>query len=212
MESRASHRMNVWAPCFWANELLQRPRTDGMNSTLNSVGPRLVNPDGTPGEYGGHSWDERGAGPGWDVFYAGLEMEGAHWLWFTGLERDSQMTRFSRRSILAGRSQGSFFSKWVAERFVDEPRSVRGQVTGGAPTLTWTNEVLGALHPDFSHNRVYRGSRADYASMTLLADGVRQASYVDDTAMAGRTWYYAVVSVDVDGHESSKSDIITLTP
>ena len=207
MTAKASHRMGVWAPCYWARVLLRYPQTSVQAVTLSSVGPRFTNPDGTPGAWEGHEWSEDGAGPGWHLFYAQVEMRGAQWLWFSGLERDSQLVRFARRSILADDGYGSYYSNWTADRFVGEPRHPHGQIQGGSPSLGW-DAVSGN---GFHHYRVYRASHTG-GGFSVLADNVASNSFQDTTADEGTGYTYRVCAVRSDGECSSLSDPVSITP
>ena len=145
MTAKASHRMCVWGPCYWARVLLGYPQTWRQALTLSSVGPNAVNPDGSPGSWQGHEWDQRGAGPGWHHFYADLEIQGSQWLWFSGVANDSQFAQFSRRSMLFQEGYGKFWSEWVAARYIGEPLDPKGSKGGGKGRHSVTNKAKNAF-------------------------------------------------------------------
>lgn len=203
MTAKASHRMAVWAPCYWARELLRYPQTARQAVTLSSVGPAFDNPDGSPGSWWGHEWIETGAGPGWHYFYADLEMQGSHFLWFTGLERDSQFAQFSRRSILATNSYSAYFTKWTGATFIGEPRNPSGSAQGGKSVLSWS-PVSGN---SFSHYRVYRSTQGGpYAAI----GDASTTGFTDSNVSSGKVYHYRIAAVRTDGHEGSKSSVVKI--
>lgn len=99
------------------------------------------------------------------------------------------------------------------------PSNLKGESTDKGVVLTWkvNPEDSGA----FSYS-VYRcpdsvGSflKLNLAALTPAVDSTREAgagSFVDTTAQPGRTYYYAVVSTDYAGNESSRKHLLALSP
>jgi len=86
------------------------------------------------------------------------------------------------------------------------PANLRGQVTpAGSVALRW--DAVSA--PDLDGYKVYRSGTPGSGYQELSqASGTE---YVDATAQAGSTYYYTVTAMDLFGHESARSDEVSVT-
>jgi hypothetical protein len=203
MQAKGSHRIAVWGPCIWAREMLGFPRTAATNQMLSS--PGWSQPGGTEN---GHEWTESGAGVGWSHFYAGIETNGAMWLWFTGMEEQSQMSRWARRSYLYKRTsdpvtnRGKWWTSWVQAHYVGEPRNPSASPQGGGVQISW-NGVTEA-----QHYSIYRSIGS--GSLALLAGNVNGTSFLDTSAIGGTTYQYVIQGVSAGGQRGSYSDRVQI--
>lgn len=87
------------------------------------------------------------------------------------------------------------------------PADLVGDPQSNANFLHWRT----GIEADISHYNLYR-TISPVADPILYAGGVTDTSFTDMSVRSGVAYFYQLTAVDLDGHESAKSPMISITP
>ena len=206
---KGGYNIRIWGPSVWARRVLGWPDLSTMPDTLNIVGW------GPKKDRYGHVWDKRGLGGGWNTFYSGQEIDGAQWLWFSGLFEDSTLARYARRNYLYAidpnnvtlTKRKTFYGIWCQNHFVAEPRNPKISLTSIGGRVSFDS----VKSSKFSHYRIYFQKAVGDVKILVL-DEVKTTTVFIPKSLLNKfgKGVLRVVAVNQDGDESSLSDPLSV--
>jgi len=101
--------------------------------------------------------------------------------------------------------KASAFSSSQPKRFLSTPWRITAKpVDESSVLVSWQTSEKSVTHT------VYRGERRD--SLQPIREGIRETEFTDSGLTLGKTYWYAVMSQDLNGKRSRGSTLVSVTP